>query len=166
MVDLSGGQDGPIEHGFSNTVFIIPGIIFITLSGVCWMDFLQGVKDMDHEEAEAQAEDIVNNVNMADMKMPTVEDLLEALDGMTGMSDEDKQSLRDQLTGKGDGQMPFGMPAPAQGVTYQQMLILFSLLLFVACIFVFFGYKLYKSLVEKERKREEKRKIKQMKKKK
>lgn len=33
MVDLSGGQDGPIEHGFSNTVFIIPGIIFITLSG-------------------------------------------------------------------------------------------------------------------------------------
>nr|CAH7719876.1 unnamed protein product [Callosobruchus chinensis] len=33
MVDLGGGQDGPIEHGFSNTVFIIPGIIFVSLSG-------------------------------------------------------------------------------------------------------------------------------------
>ncbi|CAH2003498.1 unnamed protein product [Acanthoscelides obtectus] len=32
MVDLGGGQDGPIEHGFSNTVFIIPGIIFVSLS--------------------------------------------------------------------------------------------------------------------------------------
>lgn len=33
MVDLSGGQDGPIEHGFSNSVFIVPAIIFVTLSG-------------------------------------------------------------------------------------------------------------------------------------
>lgn len=33
MVDLSGGQDGPIEHGFSNSVFIAPGIIFVSLSG-------------------------------------------------------------------------------------------------------------------------------------
>lgn len=32
MVDLGGGQDGPIEHGFSNTVFILPGIIFVSLS--------------------------------------------------------------------------------------------------------------------------------------
>lgn len=33
MVDLSGGQDGPIEHGFPNSVFIIPGIVFVSLSG-------------------------------------------------------------------------------------------------------------------------------------
>jgi len=33
MVDLSGGPDGPIEHGFSNSVFIIPGIIILGLSG-------------------------------------------------------------------------------------------------------------------------------------
>ncbi|KAJ8924444.1 hypothetical protein NQ315_007241 [Exocentrus adspersus] len=33
MVDLGGGQDGPIEHGFSNSVFILPGIIFVSLSG-------------------------------------------------------------------------------------------------------------------------------------
>lgn len=33
MVDLSGGTDGPIEHTFSNSVFIVPGIIFVSLSG-------------------------------------------------------------------------------------------------------------------------------------
>lgn len=33
MVDLGGGQDGPIEHGFSNSVFIIPGIVFVSLAG-------------------------------------------------------------------------------------------------------------------------------------
>jgi len=33
MVDLSGGPDGPIEHGFSNTVFIIPAIVVIGLAG-------------------------------------------------------------------------------------------------------------------------------------
>ncbi|XP_028137589.1 uncharacterized protein LOC114332078 isoform X2 [Diabrotica virgifera virgifera] len=32
MVDLGGGHDGPIEHGFSNSVFIIPGIVFVSLS--------------------------------------------------------------------------------------------------------------------------------------
>lgn len=33
MVDLSGGPDGPIEHGFSNSVFIVPGAIIFGLSG-------------------------------------------------------------------------------------------------------------------------------------
>jgi hypothetical protein len=33
MVDIAGGHDGPIEHGFSNSVFIIPGIIILGLSG-------------------------------------------------------------------------------------------------------------------------------------
>ncbi|XP_033220667.1 uncharacterized protein LOC117175171 isoform X2 [Belonocnema kinseyi] len=31
MVDLS-GPEGPIEHGFSNSVFIIPALIVIGLS--------------------------------------------------------------------------------------------------------------------------------------
>jgi hypothetical protein len=33
MIDISEGADGPIEHGFSNSVFIIPGIIILCLSG-------------------------------------------------------------------------------------------------------------------------------------
>ncbi|XP_016840467.1 uncharacterized protein LOC100119605 isoform X2 [Nasonia vitripennis] len=32
MVDLSGGPEGPIEHGFSNGVFVIPAVIVISLS--------------------------------------------------------------------------------------------------------------------------------------
>lgn len=33
MVEFSGGPGGLIEHGFSNTVFIIPGVIIFALSG-------------------------------------------------------------------------------------------------------------------------------------
>lgn len=33
MVDLSDGFDGPIEHGFSNVVFVIPAIIVIGVAG-------------------------------------------------------------------------------------------------------------------------------------
>ena len=32
-MDLSGGPEGPIEHGFSNGVFVIPAVIVISLSG-------------------------------------------------------------------------------------------------------------------------------------
>lgn len=34
MVDFSGGPSGLIEHGFSNSVFIVPGIIIFLLSGM------------------------------------------------------------------------------------------------------------------------------------
>lgn len=33
MVDLGGGQDGPIEHGFSDSVFILPAFVVVSLSG-------------------------------------------------------------------------------------------------------------------------------------
>ncbi|XP_074597045.1 uncharacterized protein LOC141852087 isoform X1 [Brevipalpus obovatus] len=33
MVDLSGGHEGPIEHRFSNWIFVVPGIITIALVG-------------------------------------------------------------------------------------------------------------------------------------
>lgn len=33
MVDLSGGLEGHLEFAFSNTVFIVPGIIVVSLSG-------------------------------------------------------------------------------------------------------------------------------------
>lgn len=32
MVDLSGGPEGPIQHGFSNSVFIVPAIIVVGLT--------------------------------------------------------------------------------------------------------------------------------------
>nr|CAI5865933.1 unnamed protein product [Callosobruchus analis] len=67
MVDLGGGQDGPIEHGFSNTVFIIPGIIFVSLS----------------------APDISNKAD----GLPSQEELLENLEKMN-LSDTLKEELR------------------------------------------------------------------------
>lgn len=33
MVDPSGGLEGHLEFGFSNTVFIVPGIIVVSLTG-------------------------------------------------------------------------------------------------------------------------------------
>lgn len=35
MVELGGGgPDGPIEHGFSNTVFVVAAAIFVPVVGV------------------------------------------------------------------------------------------------------------------------------------
>lgn len=55
---------------------------------------------------------------------------------------------------------------PGGSFLANQTLVLFSLLCIIALIFVFFGLKLYRSLVEGERKREEKRRLKMLKKKK
>jgi len=33
MVDLSGGTQGPIEHGFNNAIFIIPAILVVLIVG-------------------------------------------------------------------------------------------------------------------------------------
>ena len=34
MVDLAGaGPDGPIEHGFNNSVFILPAVVVVGLMG-------------------------------------------------------------------------------------------------------------------------------------
>lgn len=39
MVDLGGGQDGPIEHGFSDSVFILPAVVVVSLSGIYLLYF-------------------------------------------------------------------------------------------------------------------------------
>lgn len=93
------------------------------------MDLLQGVKDMEDDQMQVltEGEGIPSMDNMA---IPSVEELLKALDGMTGISEEDKESLRAQLTsGGGIGGLP------ATGLSLSQFFILVSLLLVVACIF-------------------------------
>ncbi|VEN43900.1 unnamed protein product [Callosobruchus maculatus] len=132
MVDLGGGQDGPIEHGFSNTVFIVPGIIFVSLS------------------------DISNKQD----GLPSQEELLENLEKMN-LSDTLKEELREGIL-RGTAQVKSSGTMAILG-EISVLLILISL---VFLVLVFFGYKLYKSLVERERKRQEKRLQKQQKKKK
>ena len=39
MVDLGGGPEGPIEHGFSNKVFILPALIVVSLSGETYLKY-------------------------------------------------------------------------------------------------------------------------------
>jgi hypothetical protein len=38
MVDLNGSPEGPIGHGFSNGIFVIPAVIVISLSGIYSMN--------------------------------------------------------------------------------------------------------------------------------
>ncbi|XP_034243396.1 uncharacterized protein LOC117646502 [Thrips palmi] len=101
---------------------------------------------------------------------PSVEKILEALEGMQGLSLEDKEALKSQLLQQRLRSFEEGMEhpweIPAGSFLANQSFVLFSLLTIIALIFVFFGLKLYRSLVEKERKREEKRKLKMQKKRK
>ncbi|KAF5283875.1 hypothetical protein FQA39_LY04695 [Lamprigera yunnana] len=138
MVDLSGGQDGPIEHGFSNSVFIVPTIIFVTLS------------DKGEELS-------IDSLSKLSELLSTVE-----------LSDEDKQSFSDVLNEQMKKYSGFVKPGvdvmPGANILMQVVLIIAFVIMLT--LFAFFGYKLYQSLTEKERKRDEKRKQKQMKKKK
>ncbi|KAK3930222.1 Protein orai-2 [Frankliniella fusca] len=143
MVDLSGGPEGPIEHGFSNSVFIVPAIVVIGLTGAD-----------------------------GGFEAPSIEKILQALEGMQGLSLEDKEALKTQLLQQkmresyGDELEQTWGEIPADSLLANQTFVLFSLLCIIALVFVFFGLKLYRSLVEKERKREEKKKLKMQKKKK
>lgn len=68
-----------------------------------------------------------------DGKLPSAEELLKMLDGMTGLSDEDKESLRADLLKNINGENAFA-PPPAEPFT-SQALILFAMLALVALIF-------------------------------
>ncbi|KAJ0170197.1 hypothetical protein K1T71_014125 [Dendrolimus kikuchii] len=87
-------------------------------------------------------------------KMPSTKELLEMLE-TSNVPEDMKDNLRAMLTG--------GVPQVFGG--YGSILaVLFVLLIFF--ILLFFGYKLYKSIKDKEKKRQEKKMAKQMKKKK
>ncbi|VVD04961.1 unnamed protein product [Leptidea sinapis] len=52
MVDLSGGQDGPLEHAFSNSVFILPGIVVVGLSVFFGYKLYKSIKEKDLKREE------------------------------------------------------------------------------------------------------------------
>ncbi|XP_045530896.1 uncharacterized protein LOC123718446 isoform X3 [Pieris brassicae] len=85
---------------------------------------------------------------------PSKQELLEMLEN-ANISDDMKESLRSMLTG--DIPQVFGTYSTVLGFVF--VFLIFS-------IIFFFGYKLYKSIKEKEMKKEEKKKQKQSKKKK
>ncbi|CAH1365051.1 unnamed protein product [Tenebrio molitor] len=105
-----------------------------------------------------------------DFQMPPLEELLKALEGMDGLSEENKQELRESLISRANQENPDFFANHVETAKNAGMapdlLVLFLLLAIVVLIFVFFGYKLYKSLADRERRKEEKRRQKQQKKKK
>lgn len=88
-----------------------------------------------------------------DFKMPTMEEFLSMLEGMDNLSDEEKEELR-------AGVMQNSLRRRLQAGLSDYLVFLVMLAIMLA-VFAFFGYKLYLSLTEKERKREEKLKAKQ-----
>uniref|UniRef100_A0A2M4C3D1 Uncharacterized protein n=1 Tax=Anopheles marajoara TaxID=58244 RepID=A0A2M4C3D1_9DIPT len=91
-------------------------------------------------------------------KMPTMEEFLSMLEHMDGISDEEKEQLRAEVTANS-----LRRRLQAGLTDYLVFIVMLAIMLGV---FAFFGYKLYLSLTEKERKREEKLKAKQEKSKK
>lgn len=53
MVDLTGGgKDGPIEHGFSNSVFILPAIIIIGLMSFFAYKLVTSLRNKEKKKEE------------------------------------------------------------------------------------------------------------------
>lgn len=92
-------------------------------------------------------------------KMPSMEEFIEMLKHMDSLSDEEKEQLKLDV-------MKNSMVNRKVETGLSDYMVFFVMVLLIASVFAFFGYKLYLSLTEKERKREEKLKAKQVKKKK
>ncbi|XP_075749728.1 uncharacterized protein LOC119172334 [Rhipicephalus microplus] len=53
MVDLTGGgPDGPIEHGFSNWVFILPAIIIVSMISFFTYKLIQSLRDKEKRKED------------------------------------------------------------------------------------------------------------------
>ncbi|XP_076241449.1 uncharacterized protein LOC143183667 isoform X2 [Calliopsis andreniformis] len=140
-----------------------------------WMTLaggLQAFASASAEETVNVAEEDVSDATIPpdaipsfDGNLPTPQQLLEMIDSMSGISEEEKATLKEDLLKSIQGQGFDGNPVAGNAMT-METLILLSLLGVVALIFVFFVYKLFRCLSEREMKREEKKKNKQLKKKK
>ncbi|VVD04960.1 unnamed protein product [Leptidea sinapis] len=157
MVDLSGGQDGPLEHAFSNSVFILPGIVVVGLSARYFEPLSVETQLWVREHVDMAEEGLnINQIQqlLDEGKIPSKKALMDMLE-TADVEEELKENLRGMLMG--DVPQVFGAYSTTLGVVF----------VFLICLVIlFFGYKLYKSIKEKDLKREEKRKAKLMKKKK
>ncbi|XP_058465590.1 uncharacterized protein LOC131439065 isoform X2 [Malaya genurostris] len=111
----------------------------------------------DTESTQKGPEMMLNE--KGDFKMPNLEEFIKMLEHMDGMSDEEKDQLKNEV-------LRNSMRGRKMDVGFSDYLVFLTMVIIMASVFVFFGYKLYLSLTEKERKREEKLKAKQAKKKK
>ncbi|KAK4884306.1 hypothetical protein RN001_000577 [Aquatica leii] len=128
---------------------------------------------MDKVETMEMIKQMHKQIDSGDTFAPDSLQKLASLLNNLELSDEEKEDLGESLNdlvGKlksfsGPSMGMGGMDISANGNLLMQIVLVVAFVV-VAPLFVFFGYKLYRSLTEKERKRDEKRKQKQMKKKK
>ncbi|XP_051157400.1 uncharacterized protein LOC127279214 isoform X1 [Leptopilina boulardi] len=130
-----------------------------------WRTLLLGLTGFAYAQEADDDDAVVNDV--PENKIPSPQELLKMLNSM-GLSEEEKNKLREDIMNSQGGQLGPDMEEniATTNVFFSQTILLLLLLSLISSIFVFFGYKLYKSLSERERKREEKKKMKQLKKKK
>ncbi|XP_043642816.1 uncharacterized protein LOC122612956 isoform X1 [Drosophila teissieri] len=101
----------------------------------------------------------------ADFKMPSADEIWKLVEGMEGISDDERAELRESIfnpkpPSPEDFMRQYGHP----GHSSREYLVFFVMLALILIVFALFGYKLYKSLTEKELKKQEKLKSKQQKK--
>ncbi|XP_063699436.1 uncharacterized protein LOC134830020 [Culicoides brevitarsis] len=100
---------------------------------------------------------------------PSMEQFLEMLDNVKDMSEAEKDELKKDLIMRAlrASQMNEGGGDPTKLVAGPREYMVFACMIFLlVAVFALFGYKLYKSLMEKEQKRLQKQQMKAQKKKK
>ncbi|XP_001361262.3 uncharacterized protein [Drosophila pseudoobscura] len=100
-----------------------------------------------------------------DFKMPSADEIWKLVESMDGISDAEREELRESIfnpkpPSPEDFMRQYGQP----GHSSREYMIFFVMLTLILFVFALFGYKLYKSLTEKELKKQEKLKSKQQKK--
>ncbi|XP_076322827.1 uncharacterized protein LOC143231903 [Tachypleus tridentatus] len=70
MVDISGsGHNGPIEHGFSNWVFVVPTIITVILVGFFGYKLVNNLRQKERMKEEKKKQKIQRKEKEAKKKL-------------------------------------------------------------------------------------------------
>ncbi|KRG04055.1 uncharacterized protein LOC6578485 isoform X1 [Drosophila mojavensis] len=100
----------------------------------------------------------------AGFQMPTADEIWKMVESMDGITDDERAELRESIfnpkAASPDDLLKYGQP----GHSSKEYIIFFVMLALILLVFALFGFKLYKSLTEKELKKQEKLRSKQQKK--
>ncbi|XP_050296925.1 uncharacterized protein LOC126736568 [Anthonomus grandis grandis] len=122
-------------------------------------DLLKGLQDALKENSEgAPGEGEAGGDPAA-----SIDKFLESIQNMAGMSEEDKDKLIQGLSALTGNKLPIGKPIEDPRLEF---LVLFGTISLVILLLALIGYKLYKSSLDKELRREQKKLLKEQKKKK
>lgn len=100
-------------------------------------DFLENRKKMINEMSDSDREQM-----MKEFEMPSMENLLKLVDTLGGVTDEDKEKLREHfLKRAADGQNPFGGAPPglSNAIPYErssfELIVFVTMITLIVCVF-------------------------------